>query len=110
MSEKVTTSFPTMGDHGIPDSFVNMSGQRSPYTQVGPGMGGPGKNAGPDSAGGVRKSTEIENANGPRLAPVTKIYEGNAAEANSGLRNVQIMPSAAGVSDFWGQRAVRGKI
>jgi hypothetical protein len=108
MSEKVTTSFPTMGDHGIPDSFVNMSGQRSPYTKLAPGV--PGKNSGPDSAGGIRKSVQIENANGPRLAPVTKIYEGNAAEANSGLRNVQVVPSAAGVSDFWAQRAVRGKI
>ena len=100
-NEQVSSNFPTMGDHGLVDSVVNMSGQRSPYTTLGQGIGGGGKSDAPDSDTSIRKSTEIENAQGPKATIYTRIYEGNAAEANLTLRNVRIVPSKAGVSDFW---------
>lgn len=100
-NENVVSSFPTMGDNGMVSSVVNMSGQRSQYTTPGPGIGGGGKSDAPDSDTSIRKSTEIENAQGPKATIYTRIYEGNAAEANLTLRNVRIVPSKAGVSDFW---------
>jgi hypothetical protein len=82
-----------------------MSGERSKYTIPGPGMGGGGKSDGPDSTTSIKKSTQIEGAQGPKAPIFTRIFEGNAAEANQTLRNVQIVPSKAGVSDFWVGRA-----
>ena len=102
MADRVKTDFPAMGDSGIPNEFVNMSGNRSPYTKVGPGAGGPGKSDGPDSTDGIRKSVMIHEAHGPRLAPVTRIYEGNAAEASLTGRNVRTMERTSG--DFWAKR------
>ncbi len=101
MAEKTSSTFPTMGDQGGVTNWVNMSGQRSPYTIPGPGIGGGGKSDLPDSDTSIRKSSEIESAQGPKAPIFTRIYEGNAAEANLTLRNVRVVPSKAGVSDFW---------
>ena len=102
MVDRVKTSFEAMGDSGIPNEIVNMSGNRSPYTQMGGPRGGAGKSDGPDSSDGIRKSVQIHEAHGPRLAPVTRIYEGNAAEATQSGRNVRLMNRTEG--DFWAKR------
>ena len=100
----------TMGDHGIPDSFVNMSGDRSPYTQQGKpgeGLGGPGKGPADEGVAGNRTGVEKEY-NGPHFAPQTTLYAKNASEASDQPRNVKLVRSAVGNTDFWDARANAG--
>jgi hypothetical protein len=92
-----------MGDHGIPDSFVNMSGQRSPYTKAGEGIGGGGKGVPDEGVKGNRTGVEKEY-NGPHFAPQTTLYAPNAAEASDQPRNVRLVRSAVGNRDFWESR------
>lgn len=99
MGDNIQTSFPPMGDQGIPSGFVNMSGNRSPYTQAVPKQGA--KSGAPDDTGGIRTSTMINHAQGPRLAPITRIYPDNEAEAKPQMRNVKIVPGRGGVDDFY---------
>lgn len=108
MGEKVVTTFPTMGEHPLEGSVVNMSGARSPYTKL--AGGNQGKSDAPDSSDSVAGATLIKEANGPQCAPVTTIAYPNAPESNQSMRNVKLMPSKSGVSDFWAQRAEGGRI
>lgn len=111
MAGKIIRSpFPTMGESGIPDSFINMSGQRSPYTKLAPRQGP--RNSGPDDAGDAthRSAVQIKDAHGPRLAPVTTLYGKNAAEATQTPRRLRLMPSAIGNRDFWGARIQAGTV
>jgi len=99
--ESYTTSFPKMGDEGIPHSFVNMSGERSAYTKlVGRKTMGRGK-----SPTGVKKNrgrTMINEAHGPVFTPVaSRVFTYNASEARQTQRNTKLMPSAMGDRDFW---------
>jgi hypothetical protein len=104
MSDMTHSNFPVMGDSGIPSSVVNMSGNRSPYTQLQP-KGGAAGEGGFGVPGGPRKATEV-NAEvlGPLCKPQTTLFWPNAANHNDTGRNTKIMPSRAGVSDFWSQR------
>jgi hypothetical protein len=102
MSDPVKTTFETMGQYPLEGHVVNMSGQRSPYTKTAPKQG-PTSDA-PDSVGGNR-SQVAKDYNGPKFAPQTTICYPNAPEASATLRNVKIMPSKTGVSDFWANRA-----
>ena len=103
MAENIKTTFPAMGDDGIPRSVVNMSGQRAPYTQEVPKQGGQSGDLA--SGDGIRTSTEIQHAQGPTLAPITRIYADNAAEATASMRNVRVVPGRGGVDDFYLKRA-----
>lgn len=105
MSDPVKTSFPAMGPNGIPESVVNMSGNRSPYTQLVPNKGPAGDSIdGP--TGGPARHTEINaEVNGPLCAPQTTLFFPNAADHEKTGRNTRIMPSRAGASDFWDARA-----
>lgn len=109
MSDPVKTSFPPMGPNGISDSVVNVSGQRSPYTTLVPVGGVPG-GAGIDGptapAGAAQHPTEINAETlGPCCKPQTTLFFPNAADHEQTGRNVKILPSRAGTSDFWAQRA-----
>lgn len=101
--ESYTTSFEKMGDRGIPDSVVNMSGDRSAYTKlVGRKTMGRGK-----SPTGVKKNrgrNMIHEAHGPTFRPVTTLYKANAAAANDTQRNTRLMRPAMGDRDFWAKR------
>lgn len=103
--ESYTTSFPKMGDEGIPNSFVNMSGDRSgAYTTlVGRKTMGRGK-----SPTGVKKNrgrTMINEAHGPTFRPVATLYKANAASANDTQRNTKLMKPAMGDRDFWSKKS-----
>lgn len=106
MSDNVTSSFPKMGDEGIPHSVLNLS-RTSPYTLA---VQRPGPKADQDPDVGTkanRSQVEIKNAQGP-----TAVYTPRAMRPaqNTGFpietqRNVKLMPSAIGDRDFWAKRA-----
>jgi hypothetical protein len=94
-TDNSTTSFAKMGDEGIPSSVVNMSGQRSPYTQTVPKKT-QGRGASPTGKKVNRGQSMIHEANGPACKIVTTLYKANAASANDTQRNVKYMPPAMG--------------
>jgi len=97
-----------MGEHGIPDSYINMSGERSPYTKAVPKGGAKGP-ADTGVQGGPRAQSVVgTETNGPLSAPQTTLYGKNAAEATDKPRNVRLVRSAIGNRDFWDARATAG--
>lgn len=103
MADKITTEFPKMGDSGIPDSVVNMSGDRSAYTKL-VGRKTEGRGASPTGVKKNRGRSMIHEANGPKGIPVATLYKPNAAQASDTQRNTKIMKPAMGDRDFWAKR------
>lgn len=106
MADNITTSFPKMGDDGIPDSVVNMSGDRSAYTKL-VGRKTEGRGASPTGVKKNRGKSMIHEANGPQFRPTTTLYVQNAATASDTQRNTRIMKPAMGDRDFWSKRQYR---
>ena len=106
MSDMTTTSFEPMGSAGIPNSVVNMSGNRSPYTQLQAKGGVPGGISIDGPTGAPRKQTEVNaEVHGPLCSPQTTLFFPNAAHHADTGRNTKIVPSRAGVSDMWSKRS-----
>ena len=97
------SDFPTVGNSVL--SYVGCGGaaKRSKYT-IPVSKGTMGRGSSPTGKAAIRGSNKIEEASGPRCTVVAKLYEKNAAEASNSQRNVRLMPSAAGVGDFWKKR------
>lgn len=108
MSDPVKTSFPPMGPSGIVDHVVNCSGERSPYTKQLPVKGAPAGDSidGATAPAGGAQPAQLVNSEvlGPMCKPVTTTFYPNAADHEQTGRNVKLLPSRAGVSDFWNQR------
>lgn len=104
--ESTTSSFPKMGDEGIPHSVVNLSGQRSPYTMPGKGRGSVSTDKDPGAGTKANRSASlIKEAQGPVCKPQQKISFPNSPEASKIQRNVRTVPSSIGNRDFWAKRA-----
>lgn len=101
MTPTTTSEFPKMGDDGMA-GVVNMSGQRSPYTQERPRSGPTTPDMGGSPAGG-RSSTMIHEAHGPTFRPVASKVQGSEyPDTGRGMRTVA---SSVGNRDFWASRA-----
>lgn len=66
-----------------------------------------GKSDAPDSRGGIRQG--VLERNGFKGAPQVNYCYPNAPEAKATGRNVRIMPSAKGNTDFYAARAQTGQ-
>lgn len=107
MADQFTTSFPKMGDEGIPHSFVNMSGARSPYTKTMPRKT-MGRGKSPTGVKANRGASMINEAHGPKFRPVATLYKQNAAAASDNQRKTYTVQSALGDRDFWkGRKAAQ---
>lgn len=102
MADKTQTSFPKMGDDGIPNSVVNISGQRSKYTTPVPKTGN-AKGGSGEPATASHRTGKLERL-GAKGAPQATLYKQNAAEASATQRNVRTVPSAVGNRDFYSKR------
>jgi hypothetical protein len=105
MADNATSSFEKMGD-SIPDTIVNISGQKVPYTTA-VGKQGFGKNSNPDLGSKANRGrSQIHGANGPRCRVVETIaYPNNAEDSGKTYRNVK---RVRGGSQFYGARAAAG--
>lgn len=103
MKNSTTTSFPTVGDSVLSYVASGGSGKPSSHTKV-VAKQTMGRGKSPIGSAAIRGSSKIQEAQGPRCHVVAKLYKANAAEASAVQRNVRIMPSAAGVGDFWKKR------
>jgi hypothetical protein len=105
-----TSSLPRVGDNVL--SFVG-NGQptkaNSRYTKAVP-KGTMGRGKSPTGASAIKSNKRINEANGPKCTIVSKLYQANAAESSATERNVRIMSSCCGVSDFQKARSVAGSV
>lgn len=97
------SEFPTVGDsplnyvgHGVPQP--NARGRLVPRNKMGTGSSPTGRQA-------VRMN-KLNDGDGPRCYVQETLYKANAAEASATVRSLRVMPSAAGVSDFWKARSI----
>jgi|SRR6185437_5168685 len=97
-----TGDFPTVGDSVLSYVARNGSGKPNKGKLVAKGTEGRGKS--PTGTMAIRGSSKIQEAQGPRCCVKAKLYSANAAQASETQRNVRIVPSAAGVGDFWKKR------
>lgn len=101
-----STDFPQVQDdvlgyvgHGVPQP--NVRGRMLPRGIEGRGASPTGSKA--------DRANKLKEGDGPRCYIQATLYKPNAAEASSQPRAVRIMPSAAGVSDFWSARSGTGQ-
>lgn len=98
----------------VGDSVLDYVGNGKPckygkYTSMTP-KGTLGRGSSPTGKKVNRSNIQISEANGPKCHIVSKLYEKNAASSGDQGRNLRIMPSAAGVSDFQKARALTGQV
>lgn len=103
------STFPKMGEE-IPHMLINVSGNRSPYTQAMPKKT-MGRGASPTGRMAVRGRSMIHEAHGPRFHVSTTLYKQNAAEASMTQRNTKMVSPAIHREDgtgsagtFWDKR------
>jgi hypothetical protein len=106
MATTSAATFPKMGEEPLTQHLVNCSGDRSPYTLRAP-KGGPSGDAlatGGKANRGVGAMATGEHS-GARFSPVMTIDYPNSPEHAQTGRGMRTVPSKAGVSDFWNDRA-----
>jgi hypothetical protein len=104
MADNETTHFATMGEFPLED-FINVSGQRSGYTQP-VQKKGPGAQDSMDGPGGGRgRGPVLKEGNGPHFAVQTQICYTNDPVAHGTGRGMRKVASAVGNRDFWDDRA-----
>lgn len=105
--DATTSQFPKMGEHPLEGNIVNVSGDRSPYTQsVAKYSGGDAIATSGTSIRGVGRDATGEKP-GPAFAPQTTISFPNSPESSQTLRSLRTVPSVAsktGNGDFWDSR------
>lgn len=98
MTDKTTTSFPTMGTSAA--QATNVSGAPSTKTMLVPRGN---TQAGYDSPTAAHRAVAYER-NGFKGAPQVNHVYPNAPEAANTFRNVRLVPSAIGNRDFYLRR------
>lgn len=100
MADKTTTKFPTMGTQSANPAVLT---SQSPNVKYAPKSG----NAKGGSIGEPATATnraDVLERNGFKGAPQIKHSYPNAPEAAQTYRNVRLVPSAIGRSQFWDKR------
>jgi hypothetical protein len=102
-------SFPTVGDSVLSYVGSGACAKKSKYTKL-VAKETMGKGKSPTGKAAIRGSSKINEANGPKCQVVAKLYKANAADAGMQTRNIRIMPSCCGVSDFAKARTEAGSV
>lgn len=101
----MTTSFPKMGEEPLTSNIVNISGDRSPYTQSKAKFAsGDALATGGTAVRGVGPDATGEHS-GPAFAPQTTICFPNSPEASDTGRGMRTVRSSLGNRDFWDSRS-----
>lgn len=98
---------PTVGDSVLSYVGTGQCARPSKYTKAEP-RGTQGRGVSPTGVKTNRRDV-MKDYDGPACHVKTTLYKANAAQASATERNVKLMPSRAGVSDFWRARAITGQ-
>lgn len=96
----------------VQDNVLGYVGSGAPQPNVRGRMlprGTEGRGASPTGSK-VNRANKLKETTGPRCSIQATLYKANAAEASSQPRALRMMPSAAGVSDFWAARSTTGQL
>lgn len=108
MTSKTTTSFPTVGDSVL--NYVGKGAATRPNSKYVISVSKETEGRGKSPTGTMAsKSNKLREKTGPKCTVVAKLYQANAASAGDQMRNVRLMPSATGISDFWKARSKTGQ-
>jgi hypothetical protein len=80
----------------------------SPYTKSMP-RNSMGTGSSPTGKKVNRANVHMSERGGPKCTITATLYKPNAAESSAQLRNTRTLPSAAGVKDFFVERARQGQ-
>lgn len=69
-----------------------------------------GRGSSPTGSAAIRGSHKMSETSGPKCCIGMTLYKANAATASDTTRNVRLMSSAAGVTDFVKARNMTGQI
>ena len=95
----------------VQDNILDYVGHGTPQPNIRGRMipkGTQGRGSSPTGTKSNRPNYQIHEANGPRCYIQATLYKSNAADASQQPRSLRIMPSAAGISDFWAARTLAG--
>jgi hypothetical protein len=109
MCEACNSAFNTVGDS--PLSFVGSGAaqSKSSYTKS-LSRNTMGTGASPTGTMASRSNVKLPESGGPKCTIVATLYKANAAEASATQRNTYLVPSKAGVGDFWQERSRQGQV
>lgn len=97
----MASTFPKMGEEPLTSNIVNVSGNRSPYTQTVAKRGPAGDSESEPASVRGHISMDGEH-NGPTFRPVATLPFQPDPSTGRGMRTV---PSSLGNRDFWDRRA-----
>lgn len=97
MADKVTTSFPKVGKN-VAAHVTARKPERGTAVKRGGASGGMLEGATANHRANIQESL------GAKLRPSATLYAQNAAEASTTLRNTKVVPSKAGIGDFYMRR------
>lgn len=103
MADSATSAFPKMGEEPLTHNLVNASGNRGNTIPVARPAQGDAIATGGTAVRGVGPDASGER-DGARLVISTILYP-NSSEMSQTGRGMRVVPSKAGVSDFWNDRA-----
>jgi hypothetical protein len=108
MCEACNSDFDTVGDNVF--SFVG-SGAAHPNSKYTKSVakGTMGRGSSPTGTMASRSNVKLSEGDGPKCTIVASLYKPNAAEASATQRNTYLVPSKAGVGDFWSEKARQGQ-
>lgn len=69
-----------------------------------------GRGSSPTGTMASRSNVKLNEGDGPKCSIQATLYKPNAAEASATERNTYVVPSKAGVGDFWSERARQGNV
>jgi|SRR5579862_2670073 len=109
MCEACKSDFGTVGDSPLSYVGSGKPAKKSKYTTP-VAKGTMGRGASPTGTMASRSNKKMPESGGPKCTIVATLYKPNAAESSMQLRNTRLMPSKAGVGDFWQERAKGGQV
>jgi hypothetical protein len=108
MCEACKSDFGTVGHSPLSYVGSGAAHPNSKYTKSVP-KGTMGRGSSPTGTMASRSSVKLNEADGPKCTVVATLYKANAAEASASQRNTYLVKSAAGVKDFFTERARQGQ-
>lgn len=109
MCEACSSDFNTVGDSPLSYVGSGAAHPNSKYTKS-VAKGTMGRGASPIGKMASRSNIKLNEGDGPKCTIVATLYKANAAEASKQLRNTYLVPSKAGVGDFWQEKSRQGQV
>jgi hypothetical protein len=103
------SAFGTVGDSPLSYVGSGAAHPNSKYTKSVP-KGTMGRGSSPTGTMASRSNIKLNEADGPKCSIQATLYHANAPEASAQMRNTKLVPSKAGIGDFWNEKMRSGQV